>query len=794
MNDGAVINWDTLYKKEAPKLIGVCRRYVGNISAAEDIVQDSFLSAIEKADQFKGNGSIEAWIYRIVVNSALQYLKSNKIVQVPIDKFSDLVGQGANSEDDRSTRKTIEDAGFSQEDLLAALDYLPEHHRIVFNLYVMEGFKHKNIAKILDISIGTSKSHLARARKKIVQILLIKAEQKKKRRRAVVIWLFPESCSYIDRLYRKKFRDFEIPPNETFVAKGIKMPYKKSFSFFKTPLFYFGTAGVIALSLFFANDIFRTPPSPMEPPVFKKDSIEEIYSVKEKNDTVPMVTKTKVLNDSIVKIKPDTIRNIVRKPVYIRKTIVVRNTIYEVYDARLKYEKIIPIEAVLPQDTSFFMLKTATISENEINRSEAKSNNLFSKKIGINMTDTLKTVERSFGRNEQDTKPTKEIFHTDSLNSEKPGKRIKGARVLKYFAAATLSAATTIHSVPAKAQRQESNELKTEEIAVTKKIPGQISFLYPLGTSGKSSKNTAYNLSVNILPGVTGDINGAEFGGVSNFNTGNMTGAQFAGINNLSLGTVTGTQFAGITNISKKEVDGVQFAGITNIVGNNFSGAQFGGIANFTNGKMKGVQVAGILNYTKGNLIGVQIGLINYADKSQGFQLGLINCMDTIPNGFSFGLLNLPRHGFYDEFELAFSDYANTALSYKAGYKKFYTIFTAGTNYIKNNLFLFGVGFGHIKEISPKFWLQPEIQSFNYFPNDFKDTQYNSSNRIKLGLRYNFSEKLAISFAPGVYANVLDNRKGETYDISFIRPVSVINGDINNVELGVGFSVGLIFY
>jgi RNA polymerase sigma factor (sigma-70 family) len=326
VKDKAVINWDTLYKKEAPKLIGVCRRYVGNISAAEDIVQDSFLSAIEKADQFKGKGSIEAWIYKIVVNSTLQYLNSNKTGKIPIDKTFDLADQGANNEDAWSTRKTIENADFSQEDLLAALDYLPEHHRIVFNLYVMEGYKHKNIAKILDISIGTSKSHLARARKKIVQILLIKAEQKKKRRRAVIIWLFPESGSYIDRLYRKKFRDFEIPPKETFVAKGIKMPYKNSFSLFKAPLFYIGTAGVIALSLFFANDIIQTPPSPAEPE-FIKDSIEEIYPVRKINETVPMDTEAKVLKDSAAENKPDTIRKTIRKPVYIKKTIVVRDTI-----------------------------------------------------------------------------------------------------------------------------------------------------------------------------------------------------------------------------------------------------------------------------------------------------------------------------------------------------------------------------------------------------------------------------------------------------------------------------------
>ncbi len=480
--------------------------------------------------------------------------------------------------------------------------------------------------------------------------------------------------------------------------------------------------------------------------------------------------------------------------IYVYDTIFVYDTIYEVYDATVKYGKIIPVEAVLFQDTGFFMLKPATISENDINRSETKVNDLFYDKIGITMMDTLKTDKSASKWNRQGKKPAEETFHIDSLDPEGSGKIKREAHLLKYYAAAILSVATANHPVPANAQGQERQGLKTEEIAVTEKFPAQISFLYPLGTSGHSSKNTEYNLSLNILACVTGGIKGTEFGGVSNINTGNMKGAQFAGINNLSLGIVAGTQFAGIANISKKEVDAAQFAGITNITGSSFSGAQFSGIANFGNESVTGLQVAGILNYSKNDLKGAQIGLVNYAGKSQGFQLGLINCMDTIENGFSFGLLNLPRRGFYDEFELSISDYANTALSYKLGHKKFYTIFTAGTNYIKDNLFFFGLGLGHIKEISPRFWLQPELQSLNYFPNDFKDTQYNSSNRIKLGLRYNFSERTALSFAPGIYANVLDNRKGETYNISFIRPVSVIEGKENNVELGVGFSVGLIFY
>lgn len=478
---------------------------------------------------------------------------------------------------------------------------------------------------------------------------------------------------------------------------------------------------------------------------------------------------------------------------YVNDTVFIYDTVYEVYSASLKNRELSRIRAVLTKDSAFFREEPATFHINEINSIKAKVNGFFSPKKGSKMKDTLKKAQNAMKRERQHTKTAAGKSGAGTLNPERSGKR--RIRKLKYYAAAAvLSASATIHPAPAKAQGHTKNKPKTADTAVIKKFPGQISFFYPLGSSGKSSRNTAYHLSVNILTGVTGAVNGAEFGGIANINKGNMKGAQFAGINNISLGTVAGAQFAGIANISKKEAVAAQFAGIANIAGRHFAGAQFGGIANLAGGEADGLQVAGILNDVKGVLKGVQIGLINKAGRSRGLQLGLINCTDTVESGFSFGLINLPRHGFYDEVELSFSDYANTALSYKFGSKRFYTIVTAGTNYVKDHLLFFGAGFGHIIAVSPKFWLQPEILSLNYFPDNFKNTQYNSTNRIELGLRYNFSNSMAISLAPSIYTNVLSNIQGSPYQVSFIRPVSVITGKVENVELGFGFSIGLIFY
>jgi hypothetical protein len=91
-------------------------------------------------------------------------------------------------------------------------------------------------------------------------------------------------------------------------------------------LFYIGTTGVIALSIFFANDIFRSPLNTAEP-VIIKNSTEKIKAERKTNETAPMDIKAKIIEDSIVKNRPDTIRKIIRKPVYIKKTIIVRDTI-----------------------------------------------------------------------------------------------------------------------------------------------------------------------------------------------------------------------------------------------------------------------------------------------------------------------------------------------------------------------------------------------------------------------------------------------------------------------------------
>jgi len=208
--------WDDAYRTQAPALLGVLRRYVRDVSIAHDLLHEVFITAIDKYGDYTGKGSFEGWLYRITVNTALMHLRSERIETLRATSLQLMDDEDTDDDQVDGVRATIETAGFSAEELLTAVDRLPEHHKLVFNMYVMDDFSHKQIASELHISPGTSKSHLARARKKIQQILYEDAmnRKKKKDRRwaSAFLLLFPAKKHYIDRLFRDGLSDFTIPP------------------------------------------------------------------------------------------------------------------------------------------------------------------------------------------------------------------------------------------------------------------------------------------------------------------------------------------------------------------------------------------------------------------------------------------------------------------------------------------------------------------------------------------------------------------------------------------------------
>lgn len=154
-----------LFDRYSPNMFGVCKRYVKSREDAEDVLVDGFFKVLTKLDQYSGEGSFEGWIRRIIVNESLMWLrkKHNLVTKVEI-----------NDNLDHKTEVTVEDE-LQAEDILRLLDKLPTGYRTVFNLYVIEGYKHREIAELLGISINTSKSQLILAKKRL-GALVVKQE------------------------------------------------------------------------------------------------------------------------------------------------------------------------------------------------------------------------------------------------------------------------------------------------------------------------------------------------------------------------------------------------------------------------------------------------------------------------------------------------------------------------------------------------------------------------------------------------------------------------------------------
>ena len=142
-----------VYSKYAPKMLSICRQYIKDLHQAEDIMITAFMKVFTNLKNFEHKGSFEGWIRRIMVNECISYLRVQKKVGFLEDEFY--------LED---TFNNIE-SHFSVEDIQSLIDSLPDGYKMVFNLYAIEGFKHQEIAKMLGISEGTSKSQLSHARK-----------------------------------------------------------------------------------------------------------------------------------------------------------------------------------------------------------------------------------------------------------------------------------------------------------------------------------------------------------------------------------------------------------------------------------------------------------------------------------------------------------------------------------------------------------------------------------------------------------------------------------------------------
>jgi RNA polymerase sigma-70 factor, ECF subfamily len=146
-----------IYSKFSPKMLGVCRQYIKDIHQAEDVLVTAFMKVFVNLKNFEKKGSFEGWIRRIMVNECISFLRVQKKVNFV--------------EDENYFEESFNniESNFSVDDIQYLIDQLPDGYKMIFNLYCIEGYKHQEIASMLNINEGTSKSQLSHARKILQQ-------------------------------------------------------------------------------------------------------------------------------------------------------------------------------------------------------------------------------------------------------------------------------------------------------------------------------------------------------------------------------------------------------------------------------------------------------------------------------------------------------------------------------------------------------------------------------------------------------------------------------------------------
>ena len=161
-----------LFERYASILLGVCRRYTLDLPEAEDILQEGFIKIFLNLRNFSGKGPLVNWMRKIMINTAITYYHKH---------YKHRFHQEIEETEGSGTLRVEEwDAEFTREELLKVIQDLPPGYRMVFNLYAIEGYKHKEIADMLDIDVNTSKSQYSRARK-LIREELLKLEKNKLR-------------------------------------------------------------------------------------------------------------------------------------------------------------------------------------------------------------------------------------------------------------------------------------------------------------------------------------------------------------------------------------------------------------------------------------------------------------------------------------------------------------------------------------------------------------------------------------------------------------------------------------
>ena len=169
-----------LYLVLGPTVKSICMRYIKDTNLSKDVFHDCFIKIMGSVKKINGNGSFEGWVKRVAVNYCLDYLRKVQKIQFvnsPVElKDEEAVENEIDVKNINSS--AVEKAGFTKEELLSMLEELPEIYKVAFSLFQVENYSHKEIANLLNIDEKTSRSRVARARKKLKEILVERTKER----------------------------------------------------------------------------------------------------------------------------------------------------------------------------------------------------------------------------------------------------------------------------------------------------------------------------------------------------------------------------------------------------------------------------------------------------------------------------------------------------------------------------------------------------------------------------------------------------------------------------------------
>ncbi|TXD71368.1 hypothetical protein [Aequorivita antarctica] len=294
---------------------------------------------------------------------------------------------------------------------------------------------------------------------------------------------------------------------------------------------------------------------------------------------------------------------------------------------------------------------------------------------------------------------------------------------------------------------QDNDSLKTKKVQVT--------FAYPIGSSGTNSLKYLNNFSFNILYGLNGGLNGVEIGLVLNYNRG--------------------------------KVKGFQLSGVSNVCADSTSGFLLSGVLNYSKGNSKGFQLATV-NIAANEINGFQLGVVNYAKKIKGVQLGVINILGDAEKGVPIGIFSIVKKGLY-ELELAGGEVIYSNLNYKMGIERFYTIYKIGySSYKDNPVYSAGLGFGVNLPISDRQKISIDLSGNSIVFNNNWELKCNILNKADFNYKFSFSDNFSLLMGPSFNIYVTEQKVDGEYGTLDI-PYSIYENEWSNGKLFMWFGL-----